>query len=301
MCVYKEPINYLQLSIESILNQTYIFDEFIIVVDNPQHIEAIQYIKEMQAQDDRIVLLVNDKNYGLVYSLNRAINESIGNYIVRMDADDISYADRITESIEYLMKNGLDLVGTEYIAMNNNNDVISQLRSRSFSPKKIAKLLRFTDVVPHPTWICKKSVYVELCGYRNIPYAEDYDFLLRALNKNMKIGVVDKVLLQYRINEQSISNTNLFRQFLTAKFLSKHRKRLDKINIDAIKTYVESKYTDKKNARFITANKLFLEAKHTYNMSKFQGFILLMKSFFTSRYYAQKYFDMLRKKFITMF
>ena len=90
MSTYKEPIEYIEQSINSILNQTYRDIEFVIIVDNPDNAEHIEYIQNRMSGDSRIKLSINEKNCGLTESLNRAIALARGTFIARMDADDIA-------------------------------------------------------------------------------------------------------------------------------------------------------------------------------------------------------------------
>ena len=94
MSVYNETNIDLLLSINSILNQTYENLEFIIVDDNPDN----KRIKEVldQQTDPRIKIIYNKANMGLVFSLNEALKHVNGEFVARMDADDISLQNRNT-------------------------------------------------------------------------------------------------------------------------------------------------------------------------------------------------------------
>ena len=89
MSSYNEPIEYVQKAVNSILNQTYKYFEFIIVIDNPNNSELISFLSSTANKDERIILLINKRNIGLAMSLNRALSVSTGGFIARMDADDI--------------------------------------------------------------------------------------------------------------------------------------------------------------------------------------------------------------------
>ena len=105
MSTYKEIINHLDKAIDSILNQTIQEIEFIIIVDDPTNNTLIDYIQKKAREDSRIHYFVNDKNLGLAKSLNKAIQLSSGEYIARMDADDISYLDRLESELKLLKEN----------------------------------------------------------------------------------------------------------------------------------------------------------------------------------------------------
>ena len=92
MSEYNTKREYLCTAIESILNQTFKDFEFIIVDDCGEN--NLDEIIE-KYNDKRIKIIKNDKNRGLVYSLNHGIKEAKGEYIVRMDTDDIANKKRI--------------------------------------------------------------------------------------------------------------------------------------------------------------------------------------------------------------
>lgn len=109
MSTYNESVSELRESIESVLKQTYSNIEFVIVIDNPNNEELSVFIYSFD--DPRIRVIKNDRNIGLVNSLNKAICQSKGEYLARMDADDICEVNRLKLQKEYLDKNNLDLVG----------------------------------------------------------------------------------------------------------------------------------------------------------------------------------------------
>ena len=96
MSTYKEPIEWIQQSVDSILNQTYKNLEFIIIVDNPEYAELVSLLNDYADSDDRISVVVNNNNIGLVKSLNKALSFCTGEYVARMDADDISLPERLS-------------------------------------------------------------------------------------------------------------------------------------------------------------------------------------------------------------
>ena len=102
MSIYNTRREYIIRAVDSILKQTFDDFEFIIVNDGSEDFvrETIQTFS-----DKRIKYLENGKNIGLVRSLNRALELSSGEYIARMDSDDISLPQRFERQVEYMDKN----------------------------------------------------------------------------------------------------------------------------------------------------------------------------------------------------
>ena len=244
MSVYNENEEELKESIESILGQTYKKFEFIIIIDNPVEKWRIDYIKKYK--DERIKLIVNDENIGLPKSLNKGLEYATGEYIARMDADDISMPMRFEKQIEFLKKKGYDLCGSNIADFANE-----KILKKKFYPENvedIRKMLFIKNCVPHSTFFGKKEVFLKLNGYTNIFSCEDYDFLLRAVNNNIKIGNVQEILLKYRIRPQGICISNSGKQELISIYIRKfYRKNKDLIvSEEMIENFIDSKEFKKK-------------------------------------------------------
>ena len=97
-------IEFLPRSIESVLEQTFGDFEFIIVEDVSQD-DTYARLKEYRDYDRRINIIKNHRNFGLATSLNIAIDISRGQFIARMDADDICVPHRLERQIDFLLKN----------------------------------------------------------------------------------------------------------------------------------------------------------------------------------------------------
>ncbi|HCW53828.1 MAG TPA: hypothetical protein DG753_08850 [Clostridium sp.] len=123
MSCYNEKIEWIRKSIDSILNQSYKNIEFVIVNDNPEYEELKEVLHEYEKKDSRVKLYFNKQNKGLIYSLNKALEISNGNYVARMDADDISYLYRLNDEVEVLKNDNVDFVMS-------NADIIDEYENR---------------------------------------------------------------------------------------------------------------------------------------------------------------------------
>lgn len=239
MSVYSESINELESSVKSILRQTYSNIEFIIIVDNPQNKDAIKYLRSKQNFDRRLKLFINPKNKGLVYSLNRGINLCSGEYIARMDADDIAVNDRIEKELNYLKKENLSLVSSNYFIFNQNKGLINRTNFPQ-SKYKIKKLLEKKNCLGHPTWLVKKNVFKKLDGYRDIDSCEDYDFLIRLSLSGFSFDNLKEPLLKYRFNVNSISRKKEFKQKIISKILAYNYKKKSITDVVWLNMYLQS-------------------------------------------------------------
>ena len=176
--------SYVAEAIESILNQSYSNIEFVIV-DDCSTDRTFEICKRYAEKDSRIKLFRNEVNSKIEFSLNRALENTTGKYIVRMDGDDISDRFRLEKMKNFLDINpDIKLVGTSAITINAEGNEIGRTTFLSdFSLIKKTSLLK-TPVVH--IWMTYKTMYDELHGYRKLFASEDYDFVLRLMSKGYK-------------------------------------------------------------------------------------------------------------------
>ena len=220
MGVYNElNKDILMEAVNSILHQTFEDFEFIIY-DDGSCPEAATLLREVEGLDERIKLIGQDENHGLAFSLNACIDEAKGKYIARMDADDISELYRMEHQKKYLEENDFDLIGGISQMIDEDGNTIYSIKKVPTNFKKIKKCIKYNQVISHPTWFGKKEVFDKLNGYRNMPLCEDYDFTLRAILQGFKISNVNECVLKYRMTKDSISRSNLFEQYLFARYIT---------------------------------------------------------------------------------
>lgn len=291
MSTYKEDERLLRESIESILNQTYKDFEYIIILDYPDNDVHKSVIEEYALKDDRIHFYINETNMGLTDSLNRGLSLCHGEYIARMDADDISLPDRLERQMKYLEKNHYDLIGGITEMINENGSLLYSIKSVPTDPKKINKALRYSQCIAHPTWLGKKEVFEKNAGYRHMPLCEDYDFTLRAVLNGFVISNLNEPVLKYRMTSNSISRSNLFEQYLYMSYITNEYKNKRVASVDKAYAYVQQHLNEKDSNKYLKANVIFnrmlqeMSDKQILSFIK-DGFCLL----FSSKYYLNKIF-----------
>lgn len=246
---------YLSEAIESILNQTYTNFEFIIINDGSTD-SSFDIIQEYMQKDERIVL-ISRENKGLPYSLNEGIEKAKGKYIARMDSDDISKSERIQMQLEFLEEFNYDLVGSyiEKIDMNHKSLGVS---ISPITKKQIDKLLPHATVAFHPTWFGKKDLFVKTMYNELFITAQDYEFLSRAIAKGYRVGNIDKVLLNYRVNFNALSNKKAYIQFKLHQFVTiKQKNKLFDLNKEVEKFL--SNIDETEQEKYIRANNDFVK------------------------------------------
>lgn len=185
MSVYNSE-DTLSEAIDSIIEQTYGDWEFIICDDCSTDSTPDILEKYRLQYPDKFILLHNDKNMRLSYSLNRCLEKATGTYIARMDADDRSDPTRFERQLSFLKEHPeIDLVGT---AMRRFNE--SGLADSVVKPEFVDKYsMRKDTPFNHATILTYKKVYDSLNGYTVSPRTvrgQDYDLWFRFFHADYK-------------------------------------------------------------------------------------------------------------------
>lgn len=225
MSVYKESVPIVSQAIDSIRKQSYRNIEIIVLLDCPEYAELKAYLAQLAMEESRLHYYVNEVNMGLLASLNKGLSLCQGEFICRMDADDYAETNRIAKQIDYMHAHKLDLVGSYTNLMDVSGELLGRIKRFPIHHKYVCKYLRYANAVPHPTWLVRKTVYDALHGYRDVLYAEDYDFLIRTCLSGYRMGVVPEPLLRYRVNQKGITQRNMASQKIVSNYLAAQLKK----------------------------------------------------------------------------
>lgn len=208
MSVYNGE-RYLREAVESILNQTFGDFEFIIVNDGSTDRTA-EILRGFD--DERMILIDNPHNIGLTRSLNKGLRMARGEYIARMDADDISLPMRLERQAIFLDDHReVGLVGSFYyeIAGDGREVGIIELYSEN---DEIQKHLLERNYFCHGTTVFRRSCLEEVGFYREeFKTAQDYDLWLRIAEK-FEVANLTEPLYMRRFNLASITMTSVAEQ-----------------------------------------------------------------------------------------
>lgn len=215
MAVYNGE-KYLRDSIESILNQTLIDFEFIIINDG-----STDKTREIlnSFKDKRIRIINNKKNQGLTKCLHDGVIFSRGKYIARIDVDDISLPNRLEVQKGYLDENpDVLVVHSMFHHIDHNNKVIKKNLGNKDSNALIKWNLIWTNRLQHPTVMLRKEVLTKYKLNYNLKYKRSQDFEFWA-----KISYIGNIffipipLVLYRIHDESITNKVIGNKHLLAQ------------------------------------------------------------------------------------
>lgn len=204
MPVYN-PGEFLTSSIESVLNQTYSNFEFIIV-DDASTDGSWRTLTEYAKINRKIKLFRNKKNCGISVTAKKAISNASGDFIARMDSDDIMPFDRIEKQIQYLIKYPEVVVLGGQVELINKEGVFIASKHFPKNHKDIVNMAFIAMPIQQGAMMVKKKLLPKnFTWYRNcFNTSEDLDFLMRAFQYG-KAANLESVCLYYRQHAQSLT------------------------------------------------------------------------------------------------
>ena len=210
MSVYNGE-RYLREAIDSILNQTFTDFEFIVIDDCS--IDATWAILSSYA-DPRIRLVQNKENIGLTRSLNRGLALAQGEYIARMDADDISLPDRFERQVVFLSTcPDVGLLGVGWCNLKSNGER-KEFISPPTSDLVIRWFLLFSTMLAHPGVMFRKNLVNKVGTYNEkIRFAQDYELWCRMAQFTKLANLSEPLLLLRQGDPNRISEKHLREQW----------------------------------------------------------------------------------------
>ena len=201
---YYKKKKYIELTINSVIRQTYKNFELILIYDDANR-EDLGLLKKITKKDKRIKLYINKKNLGAGRSRNKGIKLSKGSLIAFLDADDLWLENKIQKQISFMKKNVIDASHTSYYIINANNRVIGSRKAKDMNHKL---LLNSCDI-GLSTVILKKKIITNKIKFANINTKEDYVLWLKITLNNNVIFALKNNLTKWRKLNDSLSTSKI--------------------------------------------------------------------------------------------
>jgi GT2 family glycosyltransferase len=196
---------YLTEAVESILGQTFQDFELIAVYD-PSSIDNSHGVLDDAARRDPRVRVVNRTNRSLVDALNLGLSCARGEFIARMDADDVSLANRFARQVAHLRAHpDIAVVGSTITLIDAAGTVVREIDYPLASIEVDRFLIETGCALAHPTVMARRDAILAVGGYRAaFEHGEDYDLWLRMAERYSLANLPDR-LLRYRHHESKDS------------------------------------------------------------------------------------------------
>jgi len=223
----KNAGNYVSECLESIRNQTYANWELIIVNDHSTD-DSVSIISSIQASEARIQLIPN-KRTGIISALQTALKECQGDFVTRMDADDVMPSNRLELMVSAIGKSGQKSIVTGKVKYFSDRPISEGYQKyETWINERIDrddhwKWVYRECVIASPNWMVRRKELDELKAFEKLIYPEDYDLVLKWYNADFKVISIPEVTLHWREHENRISRlSDLYNQESFFKLKMKH-------------------------------------------------------------------------------
>ncbi len=210
MAVYNGETN-LRETVSSMLEQTFTDFEFIIVndgsTDDTEHILA-------RLTDPRIIVIHNEQNSGLAYSLNRGLERAQGKYIARIDADDLAVPERLEKQVAFLERHSeIGIVGNCCVVIDETGKRLGVARF-PLKDLEIRWVSLLTNSFNHPSVMIRRDIFRQhrLTYDPTFQASQDYELWTRMLAYTRGANL-EELLTIYRISNDSITTKHRSIQF----------------------------------------------------------------------------------------
>jgi teichuronic acid biosynthesis glycosyltransferase TuaG len=196
-------------TIDSVLSQTFKCYEVIIIFDD-NNLDELNYIRKIIKNKKKIKLIINKKNMGAGYSRNIGIMNSRSRYIAFLDCDDIWHENKLKFQYEFMTKNNYKLTHTAYYVVDKNEKIIQ----RNIIKNNIIDyhyLIKSCDIGLSTVMIDKSIIKFE--KFPNLKTKEDYVLWLKLLKRGYKFFGLNKLLVSWRISDNSLSSSKMQKFF----------------------------------------------------------------------------------------
>lgn len=208
----RDVARFLPAALDSLAQQS--FGDFeVLAVDDGSTDETRALLHERAARDPRVRVIATPPT-GIAAALARGLAEARGEFIARMDGDDIAHPDRFARQLErFDAEPELAACGTQvrYIPPESVRDGARRYErwiNSLLTHDEIARDVFVECPLPHPTLMIRRAALERVGGYTDPPWPEDYELVLRLWAGGLRLGKVPEVLLEWREREDRLSRTD---------------------------------------------------------------------------------------------
>lgn len=221
MSVYfKENPDFLRQSIESVMNQTVLPNDIVLMCDGPLTEELDKTIETLKSKYNILNVVRLEKNGGLGNALSIGITHTKNEIVMRMDTDDLCLPNRA--ELQLPLMDEYDLVGGFITEFEGEPDNIVGIREVPEKPDDIYKFAKKRNPFNHPTVMFKIQAILDAGNYQHLPYLEDYYLWVRLLLNKRKAYNLQTVLVNMRSGVEMRARRSNKQAKKSIKFLRKY-------------------------------------------------------------------------------
>lgn len=204
----------------SVINQTIIPDEIVLVIDGPIPEATMEKIRLLKKEYPIIRVFPLEKNLGLGPALNYGLEQCTYELVARMDSDDISVPNRFEKQLKCFEENpNLSVVGGFIDEFEKNPEYPINTKSLPTNDKNIKKFLKYRNPINHQTVMFKRKDVEKVGGYKDWHFNEDYFLWIRMSENDFLFKNIDSILVHMRVNDKLFERRGGYKYFQNQKKL----------------------------------------------------------------------------------
>jgi len=217
---YKENPEWFRTALDSVVNQTLMPDEIVLVEDGQLTDELYKIIEEYKTKYTNLFkIVILEKNSGLGEALRVGVLNCSYELIARMDTDDIARNDRFEKQIQYLKEHkDIDIVGSWVTEFEGDTENIIAYRNLPESYEDVYEYAKFRCPLSHMSVIMKKSAIIDSGNYIEIKFVEDYYLWARVLKKGYKVVNIPEYLVNVRAGNDMLKRRANLSYFFNGEY-----------------------------------------------------------------------------------
>ena len=208
--VLKPNITHLKECIDSVIGQTYSNLEIIFIYKKEPNFDDKFYELISKYNDTRLKVLTSKK--GLSPAINFGIINSHGQYVARLDADDIFEKEKFEKQLRFKIEKKIHIVGSWAFNISYEGKTIAKIRY-PIEHDEIRKKIMLHDLILNPSVLMDRKMLDDIGLYdTNLSGSEDYDLWFRAIARGYRLGNIPEYLVRIRENPNSVTRSNTWRK-----------------------------------------------------------------------------------------
>lgn len=208
----KEEPAFLRTSIESMLNQSVLTDDYVIVKDGPLTSELDAVLESYAQSYDFFNIVALEENVGLGAALRAGLSACKNDLVARLDSDDLSMPERCELQLRAFEKDPeLVIVGTDMYEFNNDPDEIIALKVMPHTPEELYQYGKRRNAFNHSSVMYRKSVIEAHGSYSTMRRSQDVELFSKILHSKCKCINLDQPLIKFRCGDTRVQRKKSWR------------------------------------------------------------------------------------------
>lgn len=189
--------DHLDEALRSIAGQTRRADEVLVVLDGPVGPD----VEDLLARATGVTVVRCPEHRGLGPALSAGVLAAQGEWLARMDADDVALEHRLARQLSFAQESGCDLVGAAMLEFSGTTAQVTGERMMPLEHDAIVGRLRWSNPINHPTVLVRREAVLRAGNYRDVPTLEDYDLWVRMAREGAVLANVPDALVLFRADD----------------------------------------------------------------------------------------------------